>query len=602
MSLGFFRLFQRRHAAGWTLAAGLAVTAAVGWEMHREAVAMDRQRLALRVSELQSQLDFRLEKSEMLLQHLRDYLTLSGENRNPVFALWCYENGLTINCPWILGIAVATNRHMTDLRATLPNPPANWTKADWETLNELKNHQRIGCEPALRSNVTNGTRFLPDYDLQCAYSDRGIPGTLLFSKRHWLATAVLAGRLGMSDRRSVMLDANRREIIGTLFYVPIYQRGLADYLAAPAPLSHYHRCARWMHLSAVIVAPVDFRRLVESVRDGAPADLGIELFSSTNVLSADTWLNLSEGGPLAADPAFQPYLTHRQTWPMYGMRFSIFFYTTPLFEAQSPRRLAKIAMAAGTVLTLLATGLVGVVQRARNQQELLTDQIREARDALAAAQKERSKISRDLHDGTIQSLYAIQLGLERTAGRHAAEPAAAGRELWAVRQELDAVIAEIRQFITAETKMEGAVDFRAVLQSVAQRAGAGTATRIELDCDAAAARGLAAEHAVQLANIVREALSNSLRHARAGAIRLSLRGEEDAAVLEIVDDGCGFDPQAQARVGLGLSSMASRATEMGGKFALRSAPGAGTHIEVRVPRQAGTDGDADPSPPVGEPA
>src|SRR5690349_12847969 len=105
MVFGAYPLFRRARAAWVTFLAGLALTAALGWEFHREAVEMDRQRLVMRVTEITAQLDARLEKSEMLLHQLRDYLMLSGENRNQVFARWCYDNGLTINCPWLYGIA-----------------------------------------------------------------------------------------------------------------------------------------------------------------------------------------------------------------------------------------------------------------------------------------------------------------------------------------------------------------------------------------------------------------------------------------------------------------------------------------------------------------
>jgi hypothetical protein len=202
MAIRSSRLF-RRQAAWWTLGAGLAVTAALGWELHREAVALDRQRLALRVAEIQSQLDARLEKSEMLLQHLRDYLMLSGESRNLVFVQWCYENGLTINCPWILGIAVATNRYEMNLRATLPKPSETWAEADWEALCATMYQQPIECHLALRSNITNGQQFLPDYDLRCSFADRDI--TKPHSIKAWLAGAILGSRLSMSERQSVML-------------------------------------------------------------------------------------------------------------------------------------------------------------------------------------------------------------------------------------------------------------------------------------------------------------------------------------------------------------------------------------------------------------
>ena len=105
MALGLHRLFRSRHAIWWTLAAGLILTGALGSELHREAVELDRKRMQMRVAEVRSQLDARLEKSEMLLHNLRDYLMLSGESRNGVFARWCYENGLSINCTWLYGVA-----------------------------------------------------------------------------------------------------------------------------------------------------------------------------------------------------------------------------------------------------------------------------------------------------------------------------------------------------------------------------------------------------------------------------------------------------------------------------------------------------------------
>lgn len=580
-----FRMFSRRHAAWWTLVAGLCVTAALGWTLHREAVALDRQRLVRRADEIQTLLDAQLEKSEMLLQHLRDYLMLSGESRNPVFARWCHENGLTINCPWILGIAVATNRTEVNLRARLPEPPATWSEADWLNLCHLRFETPLDCHLALRSNVTNGHQFLPDYDLRCAYDNPAdMPQS---SSKTRLVSTIMESRLGMSQREAVMLDTNRAPVIGTMFYVPVYRPELAEYVAVPGK-DGPHRCARWLHLSAMIVAPVDFKRLVGTLETEA-ADVGIEIFSSTNLLTADTWLNQDRATPRAGDPGFRAYLTHRQTWPMYAMKFSLFFHTTPLFEAQSPRRLAKTAAGAGLAVTLLATALVGVSVRARNRQDRLTRQIREARDALAAAQREREKIGRDLHDGTIQSLYAIQLGLGHTVEKIEAAPAHARSELSAVRREMDTVIAEIRQFITAGAEAERAVDFGAVLHALAQRARSGTAARIALHCDPGAVARLSEDQAVHLANLTREALSNALRHGRPQRVDIALREEAAAVVLEITDDGAGFEPaeippaSAASPRGVGLTSMRARVQEVGATLEIQSAPGQGTRVVVRVP-------------------
>jgi len=571
MAFGLQRVLHQRQAAWLTLVVGLLLTAGLGWQMHREAVEMDRQRLAVRVAEVTAQLDARLEKSEMLLHNLRDYLTFSGENREQVFARWCYENGLSINCPWLHGIMVATNASRTHWWEKTGKPSEAWTATQWEAFSKFARSQMVDCQIALRSEVKDGKRFGSRYGFQQAYAGSDP-----------LARVIQGSRVGMSQRTTVMLDANSNYIVGTYYFAPVFEPEVADLLAIPSLNRDQSTYIRWMHLTSLIVAPVDFKELARSVWDGMPADLGMELFASKEQI-AGTWLDGPAGTPHAADLNFNAYLTHRQDWPMYGAMFSIFYYTTPLFEAQSPRRLAQIAMAAGAALTLLASALVSVALRARNRQELMTEQIREARDALAAAQQERNRISRDLHDGTIQSLYAIQLGLGHTIKKLEADPGKAGRELSAMREELDTVIAEIRQFITAETEGDKPVDFSAVLDALVQRARAGTTAQMALRCEPGVADRLTAAQAVQLANIAREALSNSLRHGKPQAVTITLRAERENVVLEISDDGAGFDSKSPNGSGIGLASMLSRTQEAGGKLEVQSSPGKGTRIVVRVP-------------------
>lgn len=577
--------FRRRHAAWWTLAAGLALTAALGWELHREAVEMDRQRLEMRVAEIQGQLDARLEKSEMLLHNLRDFLSLSRESSELVFQRWCYDNGLSINCPWILGIAVATNRNRISWREHLPIDLSTWTTNEWVAARALAESRPLHLEIILKSEVREQMQFLRDYELSPAFSNAGYGYRNWHGTNDWLAVSIRqSSRIGMSGRRTVMAAGNGDLITGTLFHVPIHSMGLADFmpLTESASLKFYRNVARWMELESVIIAPVDFRVLTSSIWGGTAADLGIEIFSSTNQ-TAGTWMNPSGSAPRADDPNFKAYLFQRLIWPMYGMKFSIFFYTTPLFEAQSPRRMAKVAMAAGVVLTLLASALAGVTQRAQNRQERMIEQLREARDALRAAQQERNSISRDLHDGTVQSLYAIQLGLDHAAREFKTAASLETGALTSLRKELDAVIAEIRQFITTETGGSSSVDFAAVLESLVQRAKSSATASIVLDCDASAARPLAAEEAVQLANIAREAMSNSLRHGQPRELRVTLSRDSDTVVLNVADDGRGFNPSIPSRAGLGLASMASRAREIGASLRLHSAPDKGTIVEVRLP-------------------
>ncbi len=569
------QLVSRRRAAWWTLALGLVLTAGLGWKLNREALELDRQRLARRVVEIQSQLDSRLEKSEMLLHNLRDYLTWNGARDEKDFQRWCYANGHTINCRWLAGIALATNRSMAKWPEDVPKTPRAWGVREMELLTAAARAQPIECDLAMTSPLTNTMSFLVDYDLRAEYA-----------VKKPFAHTIQSSRLAMSEQRSVMQDSAGNGIAGACFYVPVFQPGVNALVAElmQGTLTNWSQRALpyWFHFESMIVAPVDFSFLAWSLSEGATEDVAIEIFSSTN-RTAQTWLNRSTGIPRAADPSFKAYLTETLRWPMYGRRFHILFYTTPLFEAQSPQRLARIAMAAGLAVTLLATALVAVAARARRRQEDLTDQISEARDALAAAQRERNKISRDLHDGTIQSLYAIQLGLGHTVERLAADPSRAGSGLSAVRRELDTVIAEIRQFITAEAEAEPAAGLSAVLGALRERMPSGTATRIDVRCDPKADGRLTANQSVQLANVAREALSNSLRHAAAKRIEIHLNSEPEAVALTVTDDGAGFDPKAPPRTGLGLGGMKARAQELRGTIEIRSAPGEGTQVTVRVP-------------------
>ena len=121
------------------------------------------------------------------------------------------------------------------------------------------------------------------------------------------------------------------------------------------------------------------------------------------------------------------------------------------------------------------------------------------------------------------------------------------------------------------------------LRALVRRSRAGNTAQIEVSCDPGAADRLSAAQAVQLANIAREALSNGLRHAKSQRMEIALRSERESVVLEISDDGAGFDPKSPPRRGDGLASMATRAQEMGGTLDIQSSPDRGTRVVVCVP-------------------
>jgi signal transduction histidine kinase len=95
------------------------------------------------------------------------------------------------------------------------------------------------------------------------------------------------------------------------------------------------------------------------------------------------------------------------------------------------------------------------------------------------------------------------------------------------------------------------------------------------------ARRLDTSTEVMLLRVCQEALSNVRKHAGAGRALVRLDYADGEVGLEVTDDGCGFDPGAAA-AGYGLSGMRTRVAEAGGAMAVRSAPGAGTSVTVRV--------------------
>jgi signal transduction histidine kinase len=102
----------------------------------------------------------------------------------------------------------------------------------------------------------------------------------------------------------------------------------------------------------------------------------------------------------------------------------------------------------------------------------------------------------------------------------------------------------------------------------------------QVDPQAAAALGGRAGDVVQMA---REALSNVSRHAQATTCRVSLYRAEDDTVLEVDDDGRGFDPALAAGAGHGLRNLRERAERLGGHTEIQSTPGAGTKVQVTIP-------------------
>lgn len=572
------RLLPCRYWPAWlTLLLGLAASAGLALMLHRRAVELDQQRFKLEAAQIAALLESTMERYEERLARLADHCAQFDELPAQI---WFFRRermtDLNGNLPNVTHALYCPRIAAADFAAHAERGRIVWPKG--YAFDPEARPDRDFALPVWQSWTRHGYQAIP-------------PGTDLAEAADWrpaLTRGLRHTRGGVSAAPARVPRQDGSSVNGFWFTLALFKRDQTSMGTGQgggeSTAAFSERRARFHETNAigVFAAFISSDRLVDESFNSPkyPLRIHTRLYTTTN-LTAATLLNPNSKPPVA------PLHRYLQPQPWYGQRWMLEFTSTPRFEADSARYLAWLVLYAGAGLTLLASALLAVSLHARLRQETMTEQIREARDALTAAQQERERLSRDLHDGTVQSLYAIQLGLGHTAQKLAGEAAQARRELSTVRAELDAVIAEIRRFITADDNAEIKADLAGVIQALVQRAKTGATAKVELHCDPNASSRLTGNQAVQLANIAREALSNSLRHARPHRIEVRLAVEGTCVCLEIADDGGGFNPQSPARPGVGLASMASRATEIGGRLEIQSAPGAGTRVSVRVPASPG---------------
>ncbi len=200
------------------------------------------------------------------------------------------------------------------------------------------------------------------------------------------------------------------------------------------------------------------------------------------------------------------------------------------------------------------------------------------------AMEEREQLSRDLHDNTLQALYAVGMQLEAGKLSIKKSPRKSKLHMAQAVDQLNALMLDVRRFITSltqRTTME--LDFGQALRQLITSMSSASQAPPALEIAAPVLSFITPTLGEQLLNIVREALSNSTRHAQASHrwIRLSLAG--NAIHLIIGDNGVGFSTVRKRRAGHGLRNMAARAKQISAIFTLTSAPGEGTRVMVDIP-------------------
>ncbi|HEV2723368.1 MAG TPA: sensor histidine kinase [Thermoleophilaceae bacterium] len=199
---------------------------------------------------------------------------------------------------------------------------------------------------------------------------------------------------------------------------------------------------------------------------------------------------------------------------------------------------------------------------------------------LRAQEEERRRVARDLHDEVNQALTAILLRLEALAQDTPSERSADVAELKRLTsQAMDELLTLARQLRPAALDDHGLVPaIESQLRVFSERTG--IATRLST---AGRLGDLDEEQQTALYRVTQEALVNAGRHGAATLVQVELAAVGERTELHVRDDGKGFDPAVVRGEGLGLEGMAERARLVGGELDVRSSPGAGTEISMRVP-------------------
>jgi signal transduction histidine kinase len=204
-----------------------------------------------------------------------------------------------------------------------------------------------------------------------------------------------------------------------------------------------------------------------------------------------------------------------------------------------------------------------------------------------AVVEERERIGRDLHDGIIQSIYGVALSLEDVPFLMQTAPDDATDRVDKAIDSLNLTIRDIRNFILGlRSELLHGADLVAGLATLADEFANSGAAEIELDIgvDRELANSLPIGHRVQILQMAREALSNAVRHSKAGRVTIGVHDDGAALEIRVEDDGIGFDADVAPRRGhLGLANLRDRAAALGGTLTIETQPGNGTSLRIRVP-------------------
>jgi two-component system sensor histidine kinase UhpB len=256
------------------------------------------------------------------------------------------------------------------------------------------------------------------------------------------------------------------------------------------------------------------------------------------------------------------------------------------FMASTPQE-TTLALQLWTITAALSALTLGVVveQRFASRRALSCahDELREMTGRIIATQEqERARLARDLHDDINQRLAAASIGLSSL--RRRVSPAIQA-EVNHIQHQVIALSEDVRQLShELHPSCLHHAGLRDSLEALCHTSRRPRAPHVVFIADRAI-DVLSPDIALCFYRVTQEALANALRHAEASQVTIKASVTSDLASLWIFDDGKGIDPESlpSAGPGIGLISMNERAKLLGGSFELRTAPGKGVDLCLRIP-------------------
>lgn len=210
-----------------------------------------------------------------------------------------------------------------------------------------------------------------------------------------------------------------------------------------------------------------------------------------------------------------------------------------------------------------------------------------AQEAELAAQEERGRIAREIHDGIAQSIYALSLNLETCADLAERDDRSVGEQIRRLVPLSKQTLLEIRYYIYDQKPLlAGEKDLEVIAENQVKEFRIVAGAKVNLSTEGQP-REVSLAVASGLYRILQEPLGNVLKHSRASEVDVALTYEPDRVRVSVTDNGVGVDTD-NLRTGFGLENIRHRAEELRGSFEISGALGAGTRVGVALPVAGGT--------------